>query len=72
MPKSKQQKQKDRQRRIAQEKHEAAMQKRTEAKSTQENKTLSRTARVMTAALPKSDYVAIKSKTGYMHRRTGG
>jgi hypothetical protein len=72
MPKSKQQKQKERQRRIAREKHEAAMQKRTEAKSTEANKPLSRTARVMTAALPKTDYVADKSKAAYMHRRSGG
>jgi hypothetical protein len=73
MPKSKQQKQKERQRRIAKEKHEAATQKQTEAKANHENKTLSRAARVMTAAAPpKTDYVADKSKTAFMHRRTGG
>ena len=75
MPKSKQQKQKERQRRIAREKHDAAMQKRTEAKTTEETKKkpLSRTAKVMTAAaLPKTDYVASKSKTAFVHRRTGG
>jgi hypothetical protein len=73
MPKTKQQKQKERQRRIAREKHDAATQKRTEAKTTQENKKLSRTARVMTAAAPpKTEYVASKSKTAFVHRRTGG
>jgi len=74
MPKSKQQKQKERQRRIAREKHDAAVQKLAEEKTTSENKKpLSRTARVMTAAAPpKTDYVADKSRSAFMHRRTGG
>lgn len=74
MPKSKQQKQKERERRVAQEKHAAATQKRTEEKTAHAGKKpLSRTAKVMTAvALPKTDYVASKTKTAFTHRRTGG
>ena len=74
MPKSKQQKQKERQRRVAREKHEAATEKQIEVKTAHENKKpLSRAAKVMTAAaLPKAEYVDSNTKTAFTHRRTGG
>jgi len=73
MAKNKQKKKKERERRIAQEKHAAAAQKRTEEKTAHESKKpLSRMAKVMTAAIPKADYVASKPKMGFTKRRTGG
>lgn len=73
MAKNKQQKQKERERRVAKEKLEAVAQKRTQAKTANETKKpVSKTAELMKGvALPKTEYVAKTTKTAFSHRRTG-
>ena len=73
MPKDKQQKKKDRERRVAQKKLAAIAKKRTQEKSTKETqKTASKKSQVMAGAVTKTDYVPTTNKKSPFTQRRGG
>lgn len=74
MAKNKQQKQKERERRVAREKLAAAQQRAQKKKTTKEiPKTGSRSKKLTSAvAAPKADYVAASKKSPFTQRRGGG
>jgi hypothetical protein len=73
MAKDKQQKKKDRERRVAQKKLAEAAKKRTLEKTTKENqKAVPGKSRVMSGAATKTDYVPTNKKSPFTHRRSGG
>ena len=74
MAKNKQQKKKERERRVAQKKLADATRKRAQTKAAKESeKTVSKTKNTMTsAAIPKIDYVPDNKKNPFTQRRSGG
>ena len=73
MAKNKQQKKKERERRVAQKKLAAAAKKRAQEKTTKESqKTVPERTKLMTAAIPKTDYVPTNKKSSFTQRRSGG
>ena len=74
MPKTKQQKQKERERRVAKEKLEAAAQRRTQQKTEGENKPpVSQLSRqIGEDATAKANHVPVSPKASFSHRRMGG
>ena len=73
MAKDKQQKKKDRERRVAQKKLDAIAKKRTQEKSTQEaQKTVSEKSKVMVGAVTKPKHVPTNKKSPFTQRRGGG
>ena len=73
MAKNKQQKKKERERRVAQKKLAATEKRRAQEKTTKESpKTVPERTKLMTAAVPKTDYVAINKKSSFTQRRSGG
>jgi hypothetical protein len=74
MAKKKQQKLKERQKRIAQKKLAAAAKKRTQEKTAKEAKaTVPQRSKIMAAAVPtKPDYVPTATKKPFTQRRGGG
>ncbi len=73
MAKNKQQKKKERERRVAQKKLAATAKKRAQEKTTkQPQKTVPERTKLMTAAVPKTDYVPTNKKDHFTQRRSGG
>ncbi len=77
MAKNKQQKKKERERRVAQKKLAATARKRAQEKTTKEpQKTVPERTKLMMAAvpkpIPKPDYVATNLKSSFTQRRSGG
>lgn len=73
MAKNKQQKKKERERRVAQKKLATAARKRAQEKTTKESqKTVPGRTKLMTAVVPKTDYVAANKKSSFTQRRSGG
>jgi hypothetical protein len=73
MAKNKQAKKKERERRVAQKKLAVAAQKREEEVTKKElPKTFPGKAKLMTAAVPKADYVPVAKKNSVTQRRSGG
>ncbi len=74
MAKNKQQKKKERERRVAQKKLAAATRKRVQAKAAKESeKTVSKTKQLMiSAVVPKVDYVPDTKRSPFTQRRSGG
>ena len=74
MTKRKEQKKKDRERRVAQKKLAETERRRAEAKASgDEQGAKSRPKKIMTAAaLPKTQQMPAAKKTPFTHRRTGG
>ena len=73
MAKNKQQKKKERERRVAQKKLAAATTRRVQEKRSKEtNKTVSERTKLLTAAVPKIDYVATSKNNFVTQRRSGG
>ncbi len=74
MAKNKQQKKKERERRVAQKKH-AAAQKRVQDQTATENSNAARKTNVFTdsvAAAPKTNSLSVKTKQPFNYRRSGG
>jgi hypothetical protein len=73
MAKNKQQKKKERERRVAQKKLATAAKKRAQEKTTKESqKPAPKRTKLMTAAVPKTDFVATNKKSSFTQRRSGG
>ena len=73
MAKDKQQKKKERDRRVAQKKLTADAKKRTQEKSTKEaQKAAPKKSQVMSGAVTKTDYVPTNKKSTFTQRRGGG
>ena len=73
MAKDKQQKKKERERRVAKKKLDAAAKKRALEKTNKESqKTVPARTKLMTAVVPKTDYVAANKKSSFTQRRSGG
>ena len=73
MPKSKQQKKKDREKRVAKEKHAANAKKRTQEKTAKASmKPATQRSQTMSAAIPKHNHVVSSKKSTFTQRRTGG
>ncbi len=73
MAKNKQQKKKERERRVAQKKLAAAAKKRAQEKTTKEpQKTVPERTKLMTVAVPKTNYVPTNKKSPFTQRRSGG
>lgn len=73
MAKSKQQKKKDREKRVAKEKHAADAKKRTQEKSAKSSlKPATQRSQMMSAAVPKPKPVVTNNKSSFTQRRTGG
>ncbi len=73
MAKNKQQKKKERERRVAQKKLAAAEKKRVQEKITKESqKTVPERTKLMTEAVPKTDFVPTNKKSSFTQRRSGG
>ncbi len=73
MPKSKQQKKKDREKRVAKEKHAANAKKRTQEKTAKASmKPATQRSQTMSAAIPKPNPVVSSKKSTFTQRRTGG
>jgi len=73
MAKTKQQKKKERERRVAKKKLAEVAKRRDQdktAKAPKEN--VARSAKVLTGAVPKMDQASKGKKNTFMHRRTGG
>lgn len=73
MAKNKQQKKKDREKRVAKEKHAADTKKRTTEKTNLESKKpLPARTQLMRSAVPKADKPVAAKKNTFTQRRTGG
>ncbi len=73
MAKNKQQKKTERDRRVAQKKHNAALKERAQEKATKEaKKSVPLKTKHMTSAVPKTDYVPANKKSPFTQRRSGG
>ncbi len=73
MAKSKEQKKKEREKRVAQKKLAAAAKKRELEKTTQDSKKkVPAKTKVMTSAVPKTDYIPNNKKSTFTQRRSGG
>ncbi|WP_298862948.1 hypothetical protein [uncultured Gimesia sp.] len=73
MAKNKQQKKKEREKRVAKEKHAASAKKRTQEKTAKASlKPATQRSQIMSAAVPKAKPVVTNSKSSFTQRRTGG
>jgi len=74
MAKNKQQKKKERERRVAQKKLAATIRMRAQAKAAKESeKTVSKTKNLITSmSVPKNDYVPDTKRNPFTQRRSGG
>ncbi len=73
MAKNKQQKKKDREKRVAKKKHEADAKKRTQEKTAKETqKNIPERANLMKPAVPKTNNIPTSKKSTFTQRRTGG